>query len=72
MMACSNFFMNIIPSYGSHVTRFGKTCIVHTFDFAHIKSGIGTAHVATSKDLKFAGIIDHKFQVDLTFVTEFS
>ena len=38
------------------VTGFGKTCIVHTFDFAHLE--VHESHKQWCKDLNLSGMIN--------------
>ena len=53
-----------------YVTGFGKTCIVHTSNFYHLKSG---RNITIYTDLKFARVIEEwllyrlrKFQSSVT------
>ena len=39
-----------------YVTRFGKTCIVHTSDFSHLE--IHKYHRERHTDLKLSGVIN--------------
>ena len=44
-------------SRGTFVTGFGKTCIIHTTDFAYSEIHITTGN-STYTDLKFSGMIE--------------